>query len=41
MKHVVNNVRNYGRKMERFKDESLYMNFNIVSYKEANEISQH
>ena len=41
MKHVLNNVRNYGRKMERFKDKRLYMNFNIVSYKEANEISQH
>ena len=41
MKHVLNNVRNYGRKVERFKDKRLYMNFSIVSNKEANEISQY
>ena len=41
MKHVLNYVRNYGRKVERFKDKRLYMNFNIVSNREANEISQY
>ena len=41
MKLVLNNVRNYGRKVEIFKDKRLYMNFNIVSNREGNEISQY
>ena len=41
MKHVLNYVRNYGRKVERFKDKRLHMKFNIVSNKDVNEISQY